>query len=878
VNESELKNGGAVIALAGAILVIAIASVARPLLAYAINNAGRPVTVSLAGALLSVALTAGALRLVITRRVLSGRVALLVVPADSFDPGEDSVLAFASALARTRRSIRGFFDERASAVRVRIDADDAGRLRYEVEVPEHAVAALKVGLSAYGSTVQLLEAPARPAPAVPGRDRNAHTSRVELVLARGSSVPLRRAGLDPDPLSGFARALAALDSNAGEEGCVCIDLLPIQAGRRRRIRRRLLREARLRSGRAVQAEDRLGPLLAPDARSRRGGSDPAELVSRRLGRHALDRKIGGDEPLFELQVLASVESPIGRGRAKSHLGSILAAFDTFSGENHLRASGIPIPGVAFLGSDLPGRRRRFDRRIDTGLFRPARRKFVTAGEVAGFLKPPSVHCAGENVLRSGAAVGPPPRGLRTFAGESDLIPIGKVAEEDGERTVGVSLADTFFSYRAGRSRFGKTEPALCEFVHMARSGHGCLLLDPHHDGIERAKPYLTEEGVRDRVIEIDLTDSRRQPAWNLLAASGRSPARTAGQVDAVVDAFASALRWDEVNSRALNLTSQSVQALVDLARTLPPELAPTIFEIPTLLSDDAWRAAVLPHVSAPVRRFFEERFPRLSPEAITPITNLCDRLRLSAAAAALLGNPLRSYDVREAMDEGAIVLMCPGWGSTRDRLIANFGLFDAFHALLSRGEIADTTLRRLFWMWFDEVQIYDGASNGTFAAIPEQIGKFGGRATYINQNPERLSAATRQSIFTNRSHIYTTALDRKGSTVMAGELGHGIDDEGVAGLARFNSLGSVTVAGRISAPFRLQGLSLDELYPGESRLEDVAILDEAIARNSGYVPVAETVANIDGHAREIAVHLAGGGRDHPQQRRSGIQKIGGAGA
>jgi hypothetical protein len=361
---------------------------------------------------------------------------------------------------------------------------------------------------------------------------------------------------------------------------------------------------------------------------------------------------------------------------------------------------------------------------------------------------------------------------------------------------------------------------------------------------------------------------------NLLSPAGRSPARAAGQVDAIVDAFASALRWDEVNARALNLTSQSVQALADLARALPAELAPTIFEIPVLLSDDAWRAAVLPHVSPPVRRFFEERFPRLSPEAITPVTNLIDRLRLSPAAAALLGNPLCSYDVRGAMDRRAIVLICPGWGSTRDRLIANFALFDAFHACLSRGELP-LALRFLFWMWFDEAQIYDGASNGTFAALLEQIGKFGGRGTLMNQNPERLSAATRAAIFTNRSHIATTALDANGSKLLARELAHGLDPEGVAYLARFHSLASVTLNGEISPPFRLSGVPLTELYPDDYKPEDVPLLDEAIARNTGRVPVAETLAALEDHPKRIVAHLAGGARRRaPARRGGGRQAIG----
>ncbi len=87
------------------------------------------------------------------------------------------------------------------------------------------------------------------------------------------------------------------------------------------------------------------------------------------------------------------------------------------------------------------------------------------------------------------------------------------------------------------------------------------------------------------------------------------------RVDAIVDAFSSTMRWDEVNARAINLTAQSANALAGPRRqTLPAAKAPTVFQIPTLLGDDEWqRRRILPHVSPPVRQFFEQRFPRLSP-------------------------------------------------------------------------------------------------------------------------------------------------------------------------------------------------------------------------------------------------------------------------
>ena len=161
--------------------------------------------------------------------------------------------------------------------------------------------------------------------------------------------------------------------------------------------------------------------------------------------------------------------------------------------------------------------RSFDQRFATGFFRPARKMILTAREVAGVLKPPTVNCRAENVLRSGALLAPAPP-LPTFDPErKDLIPLGMVSGEDGDRLVGVRVADTFFSYTAGRSRYGKTEAAIAQFAHIVRAGHGGLFLDPHGDGLERVEPYLAEV-AGERVVRIDLGPggSAEQPGWNLL--------------------------------------------------------------------------------------------------------------------------------------------------------------------------------------------------------------------------------------------------------------------------------------------------------------------------------------------------------------------------
>ena len=771
-------------------------------------------------------------RSVATRRALRARVGLAVVPADEFDPPLEAVVRFAAPLARVRRRARGWLTRRASAVRVRLETDPDGRLAYLLEVPGHAEPLVRAALRSYDG-VELRD-PDAIVPADPAAERRKR-ARAELVLARPSVEPLARLEIDPDPLGPFAAAARTLCAGDGEHFSVCVDLLPASGSGRRRWRRRLLREARGPRGRSRA-------LLQGNRRS--AGADPAELAERREAARALDAKLKDAGPLFALQVLVRCEAPE-RGRAKAGIEALLAAFEPLADRNWLRVAGLPVPGVGFLGSDLPWRRRRFDHRFESGRFRPARRGVVTAREVAGFLKPPTVHCADEAVIRSGPLV-PAPPALPSFDHERELIPLGHLAADGGERLVGVRVADTFFSYCAGRSRYGKTELAVGQFLHLVRAGHGGLFLDPHEDAIEKIKLHLTEAGLRERVVEINLaagSASERQPGWNLFDLGAPDASEAEARVEAVVDAFASALRWEERNARALNLTTQAAQALTAVARVLPAELCPTIFQLPTLLSDDDWRRACLRYLPKASQRFWLDRFPRLSEEAITPVTNLVDRLRASSATTALLGQSQSTYRIREAMDDGLIVLACPGSGGTRDRLVANLLVFDLLHAAKGRAELAPER-RRPFFVFLDEVQTYDGASSGNLAALLEQSAKYGVRAFLLNQNPERLTPATLNAVTTNRSHLLATALNARAAGLLTKEWGGRPDPAALTGLPRYRFLAQVTHRGEASKPFLVRGAAVEELF-GAGEPAGVAELERAIDATAGRRPAAEAAAELD---------------------------------
>jgi hypothetical protein len=861
VNRQPSQDPRPLVAVIACLVTVALASRVRSLPGLAVGSA--PLVLPLLLCVAVIVSVGIAARVVASRRSLASRVRLVVLAPDSFDPSLDAVLRSAAQLSRVRRLVGGWLDPRARAVRVLLDTDTEGRMRYSLSVPERALPAVRAALGVYDRVqARVIEAD----PAV----ESIEVVRAELRLARPSSEPLAHLPLQPDPLQSFAQVLARLNHERGERAAIAVDLLPTTPATRRRLRRRLLKEARRLEG-GWRGDGR-------DPRAGLGGGRPvgrrrpAEMVEQRAAREELSAKLVQAEPLFRLQVLIRASSPE-RGSAVSCLHGVLGCFDAWQGANSLRVVGVRFLGLAFAGSDLPGRRAWFDRRANSGLFRPGRKDYVTAREMAGFLKPPTVHCAAPEVLRLGPAVYPAPRALPTFTGQPGLIPLGRVETEGGERRVGLRAEDSFFSYIAGRSRWGKTELALNQFLHLVRSGHGGLILDPHLDAVKRVKACLTEPELAGRIIELDLVGPRSrdgQPGWNLFAARGLDPEAAERRVEAIVDSFASALQWGERNNRALTLTTQAAGALIELAAVLPDGLQPTIFQIPTLLGNPDWLAVALPYLSPARRQFFAERFPRLSEEAITPVTNLIDRLRSSTQLAALLGAQSSTYDIRRAMDQRKIVLACPGAGGAKDKLVACLLVFDMLHAAKGRANVAPEH-RPPFNIFLDEVQTYDGAAGGNLAALLEQTAKYGVRATLLNQNPERLTRQTLNALTTNRSHLITTALDAHAAALIAREWGADPPASAITGLPRWRFIAQVTHKGELTSPFMFSGESIEDAFATTYQPDAVADIQPTINTASGRTSAAETIAALDTLDERIREHLeakqgraARSGSDHDQ--------------
>ncbi|MFE3559855.1 ATP/GTP-binding protein [Streptomyces sp. NPDC059193] len=707
-------------------------------------------------------------------------------------------------------------------------------------------------------------------------------ARAELALALPDHLALREVPLTPDPLEALANAVADVREDLGESADVVLDLVPVAPSQVSSRRRRLLAQARRSpsDGPAIpgmpQRANRFGfdlssvmSEIATEMKGNQGQNQRRQPAGAQRAHRMTDLKAAmgklapGSEPVFSLQLLVRTGAR-DADRARMLLDQVLAALEPWSGDNHLRPVGLHL-GITRVRADHWMYRSRFDRRFETGLFTPRRNSWVTAEEIAGLLKPPTKNNSAANIARSGGVVPPPPADLPTWTGQRGLLPLGWVSKPGGgERLAGVPLKYLLFALFLGKSGFGKTEMSLVQAIALAHNGFGVLFLDPHGDGWTRARPYLAHKALADRIWAIDLTSpelDRMVGSWNPLSMERRREAEIPDVVQYIVTGFAAALNWSDSAGRAKTILTRAVESLVYLSWQVcqagRPDLAPTVFQIRTILTDAVWRTKVLPYLPKDIRDFWENVFPSYAKEATPVVTNIIERLSSSNAVKAFLGSSRSTYDIRHAMDTSKIVFVCPAGTGDVDRIISSLLIYDLFRAGLSRRDTRPED-RRDFFSFVDELTSVDGASKGTLAQITEQLRKFNVKLLAMTQMAQRLTPTTRQGLLQNLSILSTTASDIDEATLVARRWGKKVSPDTITQLDRYNYVMSVTLGGGQTDPFRVRGASVEDLYGDYYRPQNEERLEQAINENLQRRPVRDILTDLrrlDQRLRKFIVTL-----------------------
>jgi hypothetical protein len=142
----------------------------------------------------------------------------------------------------------------------------------------------------------------------------------------------------------------------------------------------------------------------------------------------------------------------------------------------------------------------------------------------------------------------------------------------------------------------------------------------------------------------------------------------------------------------------------------------------------------------------------------------------------------------------------------------------------------------------------------------EQSAKYGGRAFLLNQNPERLTAATWNAVSTNRSHLLSAAVNSKAARMIAAEWGTPPAPEVLGRLDAYAYLASVRIGREVSPAFLVEGIPAAELHAEHGHPDHVPDLLQTVDQTAGRQPVGQRLEVVDGHGDRIRHHLQPAGR------------------
>jgi len=291
---------------------------------------------------------------------------------------------------------------------------------------------------------------------------------------------------------------------------------------------------------------------------------------------------------------------------------------------------------------------------------------------------------------------------------------------------------------------------------------------------------------------------------------------------------------------------QAAQSLTELSTILVKrgceDIQPTVFQIVSILTKEQWRKAVTPHLSEPLRDFWQNRLEGFEKTAIPPATNLLDTMRHMPGIVNVLGQSRSAYNSRRAMDDGKIVLICTGPGEA-GKLAANLVVFDALRAALSRADVPEGE-RRLFGIVLDELQRYDMRE---VSQILNELRQFGIRAIGVTQDPDRLEEDTLKALLTNASHLLIGRENPTAAAMFARQWSGAPAAVTLTKLPNHEFVGVVNLATGRQPPFRFRTPNMEEVF-GDIRREDlVPELDRAVRDHTRW----QSAEEVERHERGL---------------------------
>jgi hypothetical protein len=296
------------------------------------------------------------------------------------------------------------------------------------------------------------------------------------------------------------------------------------------------------------------------------------------------------------------------------------------------------------------------------------------------------------------------------------------------------------TYVLGINGTGKSNLLLDIALQDIVAGDGLCLMDPHGDLIEAVLGRIPASRVND-VILFDPSDIDYPFGLNMFECSDTSNPRLVDRVCSEVVLTFKKLFEDFWGPRMEDLIRHTVLTLM-----ATPDC--TMLDMLPLLTDSERRNQYVARATDPVlRHYWEQAFPenkKTQGEWVSSTLNKIGRFLTNPVIRNIVAQPKSSFDFRQLMDEGKVLLvnLSKGkLGEDNSSLLGSVLVGKILIAALSRAEIEQTN-RRQFHLIVDE---YHSFATDSFPTLQSEARKFAIDTIVAHQYRDQLDVLNKGS-------------------------------------------------------------------------------------------------------------------------------------
>jgi len=316
-------------------------------------------------------------------------------------------------------------------------------------------------------------------------------------------------------------------------------------------------------------------------------------------------------------------------------------------------------------------------------------------------------------------------------------------------------------YIIGQTGAGKSGTlelfALSDIFH----GQGYAIIDPHGDFAVDNMRFIPGSRTQD-VVYFNPADTAFPLGFNPLEVT--NPEQKTNISSEVIGVL-KRMFGESWGPRLEYILRYTILALLDRPET-------TMLDITRMLTDKKFRKETLTYCNdTVVLQFWNVEFAswteKFQAEAIAPVLNKVGAFTANPVIRNIIGQPKSTFNIREIMDEGKILIvnLSKGLiGEDNASILGSFLVTKIQLAAMSRSDIPDIKDRRPFYLYVDEFQNF---ATDSFATILSEARKYGLNLTVANQYISQMSDTVRNAVFGNVGTMITFRVSADDSPILA---------------------------------------------------------------------------------------------------------------